>query len=393
MNTISNLTPNMVHEAVDERQHVRTRIPAKIILSGGIPPTECQIDDISLGGIGLRCEQQIKLGSLLFASIQLRLNAIQLNIDAKVKVVSQRDGLLGVEFLELDEQKRDILRYILGAYMAGEIADINGLLHVLQRENYIKQRKQKTSSIRSGWERLRAGLGSLLFLSAGLLLAGVLLYKLYLLFFHVAASQALVSSNAYVVSMPENGYVKLLVEPGQRVAAGQPIASISTQLATSINTPADLEALARLAPADTAALLNRSLIETVIASPCDCEVYFPSQRKNGYAYKLDELAHLLPVNEDLFVKASFPFERIKDVSRVSSVELSLFGTSESIAGSVIASALDSENQALVLTIRPERTLPRDTYRRPLAVDVYLGLPFATPQLDTSPLGKTQLGTL
>lgn len=381
MNTISNLSANMVHEAVDERQHVRTKIPAKVTLSGGIASVECQIENISLGGAGLYCEQTFKLGSLLFASIHLRMNAIVLNIDARVKVVSQHEGLLGIEFIELDEQKRDILRYIISAYMSGEIADINGLLHVLQRENYIKQRKQKFGNPRGGWERLRAGLGSLLFLCAGMCLAGLLFYKLYLLFFHVAATQALVSSNAYVVSMPENGYVKLLVEANQRVPAGQPIASVSTQLATSINTPADLEALVRLAPADSQALLSRSLVETVIASPCDCEVYFPGKRRDGYAYKLDELAHLLPVDEDLFVKASFPFERLKDVSRVSSVELSLFGSNSTIGGTVVDSALDTLNQALELTIRPDQPLPRETYRKPLAVDVYLGLPFAALRLD------------
>ena len=380
MNTLTNLSANMVHEAVDERQHVRTKLPAKVTLSGGIAPVECQIDNISLGGAGLHCEQALKPGSLLFASIHLRMNAIALNIDAKVKVVSQQEGLLGIEFIELDEQKRDILRYIISAYMAGEIADINGLLHVLQRENYIKQRQHKVGSPRGGWERLRAGLGSLLFLCAGMCLAGLLFYKLYLLFFHVAATQALVSSNAYVVSMPENGYVKMLVEPNQRVPAGQPIASVSTQLATSINTPADLEALVRLAPADSQALLGRSLIETVIASPCDCEVYFPGKRRDGYAYKFDELAHLLPVDEELFVKASFPFERLKDVSRVSSVELSLFGSDSTIGGTVVDSALDTLNQALELTIRPNQPLPRETYRKPLAVDVYLGLPFATARL-------------
>ncbi|CAD5107309.1 PilZ domain-containing protein [Zestomonas carbonaria] len=378
MSTVGNLSANVVHEAIDERQYVRTKIPAKVTLSGGgIPPTECQIEDISLGGLGLNCEQPLKIGSLLYASIHLRLNAVVLNIDARIKVVSQRGPLVGTEFIELDEQKRDILRYLISAYMSGEIADINGLLHVLQRENYIKQRKHKASTSRSLWERLRAAFGSLLFLAAGLLVASLLLHKLYLLFFHVAASQALVSANAYVVSMPENGYVKLLVDPRQpRVAVGQPIASVSTQLATSINTPSDLEALARLAPADAEALLNRSLVETVIASPCDCEVYFPTKRPDGYAYKYDELAHLLPVDEGLFVQASFPFDRLKDVNRVSRVELSLFGGGEPIAGTVVDSALDSENQALVLTIQPAEPLPREAYRKPLAVDVYLGLPFS-----------------
>ena len=120
----------------------------------------------------------------------------------------------------------------------------------------------------------------------------------------------------------------------------------------------------------------------MIASPCDCEVYFPGKRRDGYAYKFDELAHLLPVDEDLVVKASFPFERLKDVSRVDSIQLSLFGSNTPIAGTVVDSALNTLNQALELTIRPDQPLPRDSYRKPLAVDVYLGLPFTAAQVDS-----------
>ncbi|MCE6982471.1 PilZ domain-containing protein, partial [Pseudomonas frederiksbergensis] len=119
--------------------------------------------------------------------------------------------------------KRDILRYIISAYLSGEIADINGLFNVMQRENYIKERKHKYASARSSGERLKATLGTLLYAAAGLAALGFVAYKCYLLFFRIPAVQAQVSANAQVISMPDNGYVKFLLAPGQtEVKAGTP---------------------------------------------------------------------------------------------------------------------------------------------------------------------------
>jgi alginate biosynthesis protein Alg44 len=243
---ISSIAPNVVHEAVDERQHVRSKLPARVVLSGADDSFACELQDISLGGLGLRCSRELPQGALYDAAIQLELNQVALTIDARVKVIAERGGLIGVEFVELEPRKRDILRYLLSAYLSGEIADVNGLFNVMQRENYIKQRKQSQSGARTRLERARALLGSAGYLAAGIAVAGVLAYKSYLLFFSVPASQALVSADAHILSMPENGYVRFLLPAGvQRVKAGEPIASVSTQLATSFTTPADLEALAR----------------------------------------------------------------------------------------------------------------------------------------------------
>lgn len=376
MSSTSVLAANVVHEAIDERQFVRTKIPAKAILSGhGLSGLECNIQDISLGGMGLLYDQPLKLGSLFNASIRLKLSTIDLNIDAKVKIVSQRGREVGAEFVELDSQKRDILRYIIAAYMSGDIADINGLFNVMQRENYIKERKTKHASARTSGERLKAALGTLLFLAVGLAALSLILYKSYLLFFRIPASQAIVSANAYVISMPDNGYVKYLLQPGQvQVKVGEPVASVSSQLAATFTTPSDIQALANLSQTDMQLLMGRTLIETVIASPCDCDVFFPAKTLDGYAYKYQPLVHLLPRDEDLFIKATVPFEQMSKLARVSSVQMQIFGIDEPVGGTVVASAVDELNQTLVLSIKPERALPRDAYQKPVSVELFLGLP-------------------
>nr|WP_319527877.1 PilZ domain-containing protein [Pseudomonas laurentiana] len=367
---------NVVHEAIDERQYVRTKLNARVLLSAtGQPAFESTLQDISLGGIGLVHADPLKIGSLYTASIKLRLNQIDLNIDSKVKIVSQRGQEVGAQFVDLDTQKRDILRYIITAYMSGEIADINGLFNVMQRENYIKERKHTYASARTAGDRLKAMTGTLLYTVVGIAALSFVAYKSYLLLFRIPAVQAQVSANAQVISMPDNGYVKFLLQPGQtEVKAGEPVASISTQLATSFTSPADMKAVADLSPGDLQTLLGRATIETVINSPCDCQVYFPSKPLDGFGYKQAPLMHLLPKNEDLFVTANVPFDKLTDITRVTSVDLQVFGLDERFTGTVVDSRVDELNKNLALTIRTDTRLPAQAYLKPVAVDLFLGLP-------------------
>lgn len=370
------LPGNIVHEAIDERQFVRAKIPARVTLEGnGIKGLECEILDLSLGGIGLSLAQPMTIGSLFNASIKLKLNKIDLNIETMLKIVSQRNHEVGAEFVDLDRQKSDILRYIISSYMSGDIADINGLFNVMQRENYIKERKHKTAESRTFGERLRALFGSLLFLAVGLAALALIVYKSYLLFFHMQAAQAVVGANAYVVSMPENGNLKYLIAPGQtQVSVGQPLASVSTQLASSLTSPADIAALANLSEQDSAALLGRVTVETVIASPCNCSLYFPKARQDGFAYKQDELVHLLPLDQPLDVKASIPFAQMNKLERVRGVEMRVLGSDQVFTGEIVGSRVDEQQQMVELTIKPDQALPRNDYQLPVAVDFRLGLP-------------------
>ena len=84
--------------------------------------------------------------------------------------------------------------------------------------------------------------------------------------------------------------------------------------------------------------------------------------------------HLLPRDESLFVKATIPFDQLDKMSRVDSVRMQVLGIEEPINGSVVSSSVDEQNQTLILTIKPDRELPRDAYQKPVSVDLFLGLP-------------------
>ena len=100
---------------------------------------------------------------------------------------------------------------------------------------------------------------------------------------------------------------------------------------------------------------------------------------NGYGYKQAPLLHLLPKDQPLYVSANVPFDKLSDISRVRSVDLQVFGLEERFGGTVVDSRVDALNKNLALTIRPDRPLPLAAYQKPVAVDLYLGLP-ALPSL-------------
>jgi len=381
--SISVLPDKVVHEAIDERQHIRTRIPAKAQLTGnGGERIQCDVQDISLGGAGLHCTERLKLGGIYAIAIKVGLNRVDLSFKAKVRITSQQEDVVGTQFVDLEPQKADILRYIISSYMSGEIADINGLFNVMQRENYIKERKQKYQLKRNFGQRLRAGLGTLVFIALGLLALLYVVYKAYGLFFRIPAAQALVSSsNAYVINMPENGNVSFLVPQGQtEVSIGQPVASISTQLSTSLNSPADVAAVMDLAPGDVEALLGRANIETVISSPCDCTVYYPGAQLDGFGYKGDPLLRLLPKDQPLTVTASVPYEQLDKVLRTRKVSLQVYGADAAVEGSIIATSINQQNQMVMLEIEPETALSLADYQKPVWVEFHLGLP-GMPTMD------------
>lgn len=225
-------------------------------------------------------------------------------------------------------------------------------------------------------QRMKAAGGTLVWMLLGLAAATFVVYKTHQMLFRIPAAQAMVSADSYRLTMPDNGYVKYTLSPEQtEVKAGDPIATVSTQLASTLNTPADVGALANLSQADLQVVLGRSLIETVIASPCDCFLFFPEKRLDAYAYKEQPLVHLIPKNEDLYIKASFPFGTIDDLGNISSVKLSVYGVGESIDGQIVRSSVDEVNRLLVLTIRPDRQLPLESYNKPASVELYRGLPF------------------
>lgn len=369
------IEPQVVHEALDERQFVRTRFPAKATLHSRQGDIVCNVVDLSLGGMGLATDVRLTVGTIYPAQISFQLRDMVLCVEGRVKIVAHRPETTGVEFVDLTPGQRDVIRHIVSAYLSGELVQSNGILTVMQRENNIRQRKQKADNTRTFSDRARAMAGTLVYLLLGFLVLALLLHQLYLFFYRTEAITARVQGDVFEVNMPENGTVSFLLPADQQtVSTGEAIAVVSTRLMASLNTAADLDALGRLSDGETQTLLGRSMIETVISSPCDCRVIYPTPPRDRYGYKDESLIHLLPDNAPLHVSAQFPFSALDKIRGDEHVEMTVFGIAGKITGSIIDSAVDPETSNLTLTIAPDQDLPVSAYQNPVRVQVFSGLP-------------------
>lgn len=372
---VTTIEPEVVHEALDERQFVRTRFPAKATIHSRQGKIVCNVVDLSLGGMGLATDVRLKVGTVYPAHVSFKLRDMALSLEGKIKVVAHRPETTGVEFVDLTPGQRDVIRHIVAAYLSGELVQSNGILTVMQRENNIRQRKQKADTTRTFGDRVRAMMGTLAYLLIGLLILALLLQQLYVFFFRTEALTARVQGDVFEVNMPENGMVSFLLPAGQdTVRTGEPIAVVSTRLMASLNTAADLDALGRLSEGETQTLLGRSMIETVISSPCDCRVIYPNAPRDRFGYKDESLIHLLPDEAPLHVNAQFPFAALDKVRGDERVEMSVFGVADKISGTIIGSAVDPETNNLTLTIAPDQELPISAYQNPVRVHVFSDLP-------------------
>lgn len=374
----------VVHEAIDERQFVRAKLPAKVMLTDTdekrhIP---CELLDISLGGLGLSCKETLTVNGVYRVLIILSIKGVDLNIKGRITVLKQADNKVGARFVDMEPERTDILRYIISAYMSGEMADVNGLFNVMQRENYIKERKQKLQHVRTPWQRAKALLGTLLFSLLGLGAIAFAAYQAYGLFFRFPAAEARVVSANHVISVPDNGVVKYLLPAGAtEVKQGEPLLSVSSQLASRLTSANDLAVVSQLSSADANSLLGLANVETVIASPCDCVLYFPEGRKEGFGYKGDVLVHLLPKDAAMLVEASVPYSQLEALGSVNRIEMQVYGDERHIQGEILSSVTDVDTQRVRLTIKPDAPLASAAYLKPVWVQFSQGL-----ALPANPLG-------
>ena len=157
------------------------------------------------------------------------------------------------------------------------------------------------------------------------------------------------------------------------MSVGEPIASVSTQLMTRFTTPDDIRALSEISQQDLQTLFGKALIETVLTSPCDCYIAYTAEPMDRYAYKEQLLLNLIPKNQNMYIKASFPFSKIDKLENISSVKVRVFGADKAINASVIRSELDNVNNALVLIVQPDIPLSKDDFQKPASVLIDTGI--------------------
>ena len=131
---ISSIAPNVVHEAVDERQHVRSKLPARVVLSGADDSFACELQDISLGGLGLRCSRELPQGALYDAAMEAR-KPWRAELDKAVQAIRKEDYAAETmaAFLAAGRKEGEAVVKTMGALRSYQVEHANAAFQAAQK--------------------------------------------------------------------------------------------------------------------------------------------------------------------------------------------------------------------------------------------------------------------
>ncbi|MBQ0822443.1 PilZ domain-containing protein [Microvirga terrae] len=275
----------ITHEAEVQRQHPRYRIPVRCIYNG----SQVSVVDVSVGGIGLRTGAiDAKPGRVLDLTLVFPFSGYELSlpINAEVRYITDEHSRIGLRFVDVSPRQHNLLRFILDAYLSGEVVDAGDILDVSSRRNEGKTREVPQRAAPQG---LRAhlshhgrtvagyvGIGALTLFLLGFIGMG-LFERMYI----IPAQSALITTDLVTVPAPSNGQVTF-VATGSEVKAGEPLLTIQGPQGNSI----------------------------VIDSPCNCVVQARYSRAANFVREGAPILALREKTSTPYVTASISHDQL-----------------------------------------------------------------------------------
>jgi alginate biosynthesis protein Alg44 len=340
------MQPQIVHEAETHRQHVRLRIPIVIEIDG----TRYGVDDWSMGGFGVagpitsRQPGERFPARLIFPFEDFELT---LRLDCQMVYVLPDDSRFGGRFLALSQGQVALFRYVVDAYLSGELVSGGDILAVIGRDGDGEARVRQLFDTLGREEvrgrRVRRAVGFLLLALVGLGLAALVAGGAYERYLVVATDRAVIEAPIYRLRSTAAGRVEVgkegLLHPGEPVA--------------------------RVVGAGSAAV--------PLASPCEC-VLDAWLVPPGQAVQPGELvATLVAADRPLTVRAEVPLEQAKRLRVGQTAEVVVPGDAEPYRGQIERidfrlkgeepglppRLLDPARQTVPVIVRPDRPFDFD----------------------------------
>ena len=154
------MQPQVVHEAEVHRQHVRLKIPIQVEIDG----VRYQVDDWSMGGFGVESvmtsrQPGEKFSARLFFPFEDF--DMSMRFDARMVYADQEHGRFGCAFLSISQDQAALFRYLIDAYLSGEVVSAGDILQVRGRENTAMARYQPLDELfpqEESWSSTRQAL-------------------------------------------------------------------------------------------------------------------------------------------------------------------------------------------------------------------------------------------
>lgn len=275
----------ITHEAEVQRQHPRYRIPVRCIHQG----VQVAVVDVSVGGIALRSGSlDVTPGRVLELTLVFPFSGYELSlpINAEVRYVAEDQSRIGLRFVDVSPRQHSLLRFILDAYLAGEVVDAGDILDVSARRNEGKTREvppkpQPEGALARFAQHGRNAAGYVGIGAATMLLLGFIGMGIFERMYIIPAQSAVITADLVTVPAPSNGQVTFIAAKDE-VKAGEPLLTIQSPQGNSV----------------------------VIDSPCDCVIQTRYSRSANFVREGMPILALREKTSTPYVSASVPHDQI-----------------------------------------------------------------------------------
>ena len=235
-----NKEARIVHEAASQRQHIRLKAPILADIDGQI----YEIEDWSVGGVRIKgFDRETSEGATFPVTLHFPFNGFEMSIDATVSVRHHDASrqIVGASFVEMTPQRLSLLRYVIDAYLSGELVNAGDILQVVERDNSARARASVMPEVQRSRGSailfaMRRNFGLALALVAALILALYIAFNLYTRTFTVSGDGAITSPQGTVLRATGAGSViGFAARPGQRVQPGTLLATLQKPTGGVIN--------------------------------------------------------------------------------------------------------------------------------------------------------------
>jgi mannuronan synthase len=349
---MSETSPNIVHEAEANRQHVRITLPAKVRIGNDV----FDAADWSSGGISLEMpgnrdiSDSIEKGRVLPAEVNFLFEGFEMAVPLNLEVVNidRNRGRVGCKFHDLDRRQRNIIQYFVSAYMSGELVRVGDIMDVVARNNMTKARnipdaKAGMTMAQIQKQKLDKTVRTALVTVISLALLAYIATSIYERFFIVKAHTARVVAEMLTVDTPSGGKIFYAALPADTaVKKGQPIFTVASDTGTV--TSAD--------------------------SPCDCIIKNRLMDNNRIVKKGEPALELVRPDAKPFVEASISNEQAVKLEVGQETLLALPGHDTYIRGQVQSiQTVDSAHENSTVVITPVDPLPVEYVDDPVEVRI------------------------
>jgi alginate biosynthesis protein Alg44 len=270
---------------------------------------------------------------------------MSMRFDARMVYADQEHGRFGCAFVSISQDQTALFRYLVDAYLSGEVVSAGDILQVRSRANTTMARQQQIDDLFPKEQTLSASVKRY-GVYAGFGLAGLALLAFVLLgikerYFIIQASSAFVEAPVVQIRAPIAGRLISALRPGEPLVVGSLLGTLYGADGVSVS----------------------------LESPCDCSV-LQQVGRNGQQYQSgDPLVTLIKTDQPPMIRVQLPLEDVERLQVGDRAEVRFPGRSELLFGQIERinlkphlASLDRDDGSLPISRRLAQVLIRPDER-------------------------------